>query len=330
MRFDRLDLNLLVVLDALLMERSVSLAAERVCLSQSATSSALARLRDYFGDDLLVLAGRQMVLTTKGQELIEPVRAVLEQVRATITRPPHFDPSRAERTVRIMASDYVTEVLLAPAINRLLAEAPGLRFEIQPMSEAPSIALEHRLIDLLITLDYAISPDHPSQIVLEDDYVAVGWNGNPAMAGPMTADLYFSSGHVTARFGKTKIAAFEDWFVRKQNQQRRNVVVAPSFMSLPRLVMGSDRLATMHRRQAELFVEYLPLTLRELPFEIPPLREAAQWHVSSSNDPAIRWVVDGIDAAGRDPGGDRASGPGGPSRDELAVQFLHQASETPR
>ncbi|MFM1886579.1 MAG: hypothetical protein RL026_1736, partial [Pseudomonadota bacterium] len=92
MRFQRLDLNLLVVLDALLTERSVSLAAERVCLSQSATSSALGRLRDYFGDDLLVLKGRNMVLTARAENLVGPVRAVLEQIRSTIAVSPPFNP----------------------------------------------------------------------------------------------------------------------------------------------------------------------------------------------------------------------------------------------
>lgn len=93
MRFQRLDLNLLVALDALLTERSVSLAAERICLSQSATSSALGRLRDYFGDDLLILRGRQMVLTARAELLVEPVRAVLDQIHRTIAVTPPFDPA---------------------------------------------------------------------------------------------------------------------------------------------------------------------------------------------------------------------------------------------
>jgi DNA-binding transcriptional LysR family regulator len=113
MRFGRLDLNLLVALDALLTEKSVSLAADRLCLSQSATSSALGRLRDYFGDELLVVRGRQMVLTARAESLVEPVRAVLEQVRSTIAVAPQFDPATADRQIRIMASDYSTEVLLA-------------------------------------------------------------------------------------------------------------------------------------------------------------------------------------------------------------------------
>jgi LysR family transcriptional regulator, nod-box dependent transcriptional activator len=191
MRFERLDLNLLVALDALLAEKSVSLAAERIFLSQSATSSALGRLRDYFGDDLLVVKGRQMVLTSRGEGLVEPVRAVLEQIRTTIAVSPPFDPATSDRAIRIMASDYTTQVLLASALRDLADIAPSMRFEIQPMAEVVSDALERNAVDLLLTIDFIISPAHPSQVLFEDDYVVIGWSGNPAMSKEMTRSLCF-------------------------------------------------------------------------------------------------------------------------------------------
>lgn len=297
MRFGRLDLNLLVALDALLTERSVSLAADRLCLSQSATSSALGRLREYFGDELLVVKGRNMILTARAEELIEPVRAVLEQIRTTVAVAPPFDPATAERTIRIMASDYSTEVLLAGALVDLEREAPGLRFEIQPMNDTPIEAVERGYVDLLLTIDLAVSADHPTQLLFQDDYVVVGASDNPAMAGPMTRDLYFSLGHVTARFGKARVPAFEDWFVRRQKQQRRIEVVAPSFLSLPGLIVGTRRIATMHRRMAERVVRNMPLVLREIPFDIPPIRETIQWNLANNNDRALRWVVERLQAA---------------------------------
>lgn len=336
MRFDRLDLNLLVALDALLAERSVSLAADRICLSQSATSSALGRLRDYFADDLLVQKGRQMVLTARAEGLVEPVRAVLEQIRSTIAVPPPFDPATSDRTIRIMASDYITEVLLAAATTDLQQQAPGMRFEIQSLTEVLLDSLERGAIDLLITIDYAISADHPSQILFEDDYVVVGWNGNPAMAGQMTKELYFELGHVTARFGRARVSAFEDWFVRRQKRQRRVEIVTHSFLSLPGLVIGSNRIATMHRRLATRMAEYLPLTLREMPMEIPLIREAIQWHISSGNDPAIRWVVERIIANAKMPAVPARTNAVVSldevrvSREELAAQFLNDATPKAR
>ncbi|MES2302538.1 MAG: LysR family transcriptional regulator [Pseudomonadota bacterium] len=326
MRFGRLDLNLLVALDALLTERSVSLAADRLCLSQSATSSALGRLREYFGDELLVVKGRAMILTARGEELIEPVRAVLEQIRTTVSVAPPFDPATADRVVRIMASDYSTEVLLTGVLADLERDAPNMRFEIQPMHDNPIEAIERGYIDLLVTIDYAISADHPSQILFEDDYVVVGDAANPALAGPITRQLYFDLGHVTARFGKSRVPAFEDWFVRRQKQQRRVEVVAPSFLSLPGLVLGTRRIATMHRRMADMVVRTLPLVMREIPFDIPPIREAVQWNIANNNDRALRWIVEQLEAAagakGAEPGNVVALESGGKmDRTSIEVEY---------
>ncbi|WP_088307443.1 LysR family transcriptional regulator [Novosphingobium sp. B 225] len=296
MRFGRLDLNLLVALDALLTEKSVSLAADRLCLSQSATSSALGRLRDYFGDELLMVKGRHMILTARAEELIEPVRAVLEQIRSTIAIAPPFDPATAERQVRIMASDYTTQVLLAEALAQLEQDAPNMRFEIQPMSTNPIEAVERGYIDLLMTIDFAVSADHPSQVLFEDDYVVVGDAQNPALQGEVTRERYFELGHVTARFGRAQMPAFDEWFTRRQKQQRRIEIVAPSFLSLPGLVLGTSRIVTMHRRLAEQVVQTFPLVMRELPFAIPPIREVVQWHLTNSNDKALRWVVERLEA----------------------------------
>lgn len=300
MRFGRLDLNLLVALDALLTERSVSLAADRLCLSQSATSSALGRLRDYFGDELLVVRGRQMVLTARAEELAEPVRAVLEQVRTTIAIAPQFDPATSDRQIRLMASDYSTEVLLSKVLLELEREAPGIRFEIQPMNDFPVDSIERNQIDLLLTIDFAISPDHPSMILFEDDHVVVGWKDNPAMQGQMTRAMYFEMGHVTSRFGKSRIPAFEDAFMRRQKQGRRVEVVAPTFLSVPGLIIGTNRIATLHRRLAKRMAKTLPIVWCELPFDVPPIREALQWHITNNNDASLRWVIERIAAMARE------------------------------
>lgn len=332
MRFGRLDLNLLVALDALLTERSVSLAADRLCLSQSATSSALGRLREYFADDLLVVKGRHMILTARAEELIEPVRAVLDQIRSTIAIAPPFDPATADRQVRIMASDYTTQVLLADVFAHLAQEAPNMRFEIQPMSTNPTDAVERGTVDLLVTIDFAVSADHPSKILFEDDYVVVGAADNPAMEGEMTRERYFGSGHVAARFGRAQMPAFEEWFTRRQKKQQRRIeVVAPTFLSLPGLVMGTRRITTMHRRLAEQMVRTFPLVMRELPFAIPPIREVVQWHITNNNDRALRWVVERMEAVAQHRVQEqgnvvRLDSPDDLQRDELAVRFLADSS----
>jgi LysR family transcriptional regulator, nod-box dependent transcriptional activator len=291
LRFQRLDLNLLVALDVLLDEKSVSLGADRLNLSQSATSSALGRLREYFKDDLLVLKGRQMILTARAEELIDPVRSVLEQIRTTIAIAPEFDPETCDRQIRIMASDYTTEVLLADALIELERSAPMMRFEILGMSSAPVDMLERGMIDLLLTVDFALSSDHPSELLFYDDYMVVGDADNLALKEPITRERYFELGHVTTRFGKARIPAFDDWFLRRQKQARRIEVVAPSFLSVPGLLVGTGRIATMHRKLALRICDKWPLAMQEVPFEIPPIREGIQWHVTNKNDFAIQWTI---------------------------------------
>ncbi len=177
-----------------------------------------------------------------------------------------------------------------------------------------------------MTIDFAVSADHPSQVLFEDDYVVVGDRDNPAMQGEVTREVYFDLGHVSARFGAARMPAFDEWFTRRQKQQRRIEVVAPSFLTLPGLVIGTRRIATMHRRLAMQVARTFPVAIRELPFAIPPIREVVQWHLTNNNDRALRWIVERLEAAARDaPAGDGKVVPLAPladvTRDEIAIRF---------
>ena len=291
MRFQRLDLNLLVALDALLDEKSVSAAAERICLSQSATSSALGRLREYFGDELLVQKGRKMVLTTRGAELIEPVREVLHQIRTTIAQVPEFDPKLSDRNIRIKPSDYTMSVLLTRALQNLAIEAPNMTFHISAMADNLTQSLERGDIDLIVTLDFAINADHPSEPLFEDHYVVIGWDQNPEITDSIDGEAYFKMGHVMTKIGSGRRTAFEEWFLRSQSLKRRIEVVAPSFLSGPPLVVGTNRIATVHGRLARLAAQHLPLKVLPTPFDIPPVRQSVQWHRGNENDPCLSWIV---------------------------------------
>lgn len=290
MRLDKLDLNLLVALDALLQERGVSLAADRLHLSQSATSGALARLREYFRDDLLVLQGRSMALTPRAETLIAPVRTALDLIRDTIMIAEPFDPATSDRTLSIMATDYIMEILLRPAIVAFASEAPAIRFELVPIVESPVDALQRGHADLLIGIDNVISAEHPSELLFTEDFVIAGWRGNPLLAGPMTLARYEELGHVTVRFGQ-QTTSYEGTVARMRALTRRVEVVAPSFSAVGGLLVETNRIATMHRLLATRMAEFLPLKLMELPFEMPPLREIAQWSSRSANDPAVAWLV---------------------------------------
>ncbi len=290
MRLERLDLNLLIALDAFLEERGVSLAAERLNMSQSAASGALARLREYFRDDLLVLTGRTMSLTPRAETLVVPVRTVLEQIRATILVADPFDPLTSDRTLSIMATDYVFDILLRPLILACVTEAPGVRFELVPIVEQPVDAMQRGHADLLIGIDNVISPDHPQEVLFTEDFVIAGWRDNPMLVEPMTMERYQQMGHVSVRFGR-QTASYEASAANTRAIERRVEVVAADFTSVGGLLVGTNRIATMHRRLAVRMAETLPLKLMEMPFDLRPIREIAQWSSRSANDPAIAWLV---------------------------------------
>ena len=290
MRFQKLDLNLLVALDALLQEKSVSTAADRIHLSQSATSSALGRLRDYFEDDLLVLKGRLMVLTPRGEELVQPVRAVLEQIRSTIAVTQPFDPAVSDRHLALMASDYAIEVLLRHAMLLFEEEAPRMTFEISPLGDDLVDELQRGRADLLITIDTAISTELPHALLFEDDFIVVSWSGNRATMQGVTRDLYEQLGHVVTRFGRTRAPGFEEWALKGLSVTRRVEVVAPDFTSVASFLIGSQRVATMHRKLAMQLARTMPLRIMEPPFEIPRIRQTAQWaHSSSAIRRSLGW-----------------------------------------
>jgi LysR family nod box-dependent transcriptional activator len=301
MRFKKLDLNLLVVLNALLDERSISRAAEKLFLSQPATSNALARLRQYFNDDLLVSSGRQLVLTPRGKELVEPVREVLMRVDSTIAAQPVFDPSTETRVFTLLVSDYSTAVLLPPLLQILCREAPGLRINLRDQTARPGEALEQGDADFLVIPSQYLSKEHPSAALFEEDYLCVTWNDNSRVRDGLSFDDYLGCGHVIATFsGNHPLPTLDGWLVESAGLSRRVEVTVPSMTALPALVVGTDRIATVHRRLALRAQETLPVKVWEPPPRIPRLVQMLQWHKHRSNDPAISWLRDKIISVAQD------------------------------
>jgi LysR family transcriptional regulator, nod-box dependent transcriptional activator len=303
MHFQNLDLNLLVALDTLLEERSVSRAAERLYLTQSATSSALSRLREYFNDDLLVSVGRRMEPTALALSLAPQVRNILQQIRVTIETRPSFDPQTAQRRFRIMTSDYLVHVLLAEVVQRLAVLAPGVQVQILPSGDAAMAMFLRGEIDLMITPDRTTLAEHPQTLLFEETFSCVVWTGNPLVGSTMSPEMYFSLGHITVQFGQDQLTILERWFADQPRTAsmgtRRVEVIAPSFGVVPHLVVGTNRIATMHTRHARLFERLLPLRVLPAPEGFPAMREMIQWPRHLDTDPAIRWLVDLLIASGQ-------------------------------
>jgi len=289
MRFDRLDLNLLVALDALVEERSVSGAARRLNLSQPAVTGALQRLREFFEDELLVQSGRRMLLTPKAEELMAPVRRALLQIRSEITRPSAFDPLQAQRHFVIVASDYAFSIFVADVIAKAAKAAPGVTFEIFNPDRLATDRLERAEVDVLLTVTPYIVSGHPHVLLFEDEDVIISCP--TAGYDQIDEDTFFSSGHVIAMFGKDRHPALVDDFLSDAPRQRRIEVRVPSFSQLPTAIAGTRRLAIMHRRHAEHLSAFFPLVIHPSPIHLPRIQEVAQWHVLRDKDAGIRWLV---------------------------------------
>lgn len=290
MRFDRLDLNLLVAFDALIEERSVSVAAKRLFLSQPALSGALNKLREFFGDELLVASGRQMIPTPRAEELRGPVREALMLIRSRITTPKQFDPATAERQFAIVASDYAFDVFLADTIVKASRIAPGVSFELISTGRAALDRLERGEIDLLITISDFLLDSHPRQPLFEDEHAVVCWAGSKHAAG-ITEESFFEAGHVVAMFGPERHPAFTETYFAQQGHSRKIELRMPTFASLAQAVIGTDRLATMYRRHAEYFAAILPVVVHRPPFFMPRIREDAQWHSARGGDQGLQWLL---------------------------------------
>jgi DNA-binding transcriptional LysR family regulator len=290
MRFNKLDLNLLVALDVLLKERSVTRAAETLNLSASAMSNALARLREYFDDELLVQIGRKMEVTPRAEALQEAVREVLLRIDSTIAAPPAFDPAGSDRLFRIFASDY-TQIVLAPAMLSLAARARGtVRFEFAPQVNEPHRYLERGEADLLIIPTGFTSPDHPREVLYRENFVCMVWRGGAMAEGELSFERYVAAEHVVMQPAGGRADAFEGWFLKRYGITRRVSVLTYSFITLPALLVGTDRVATVHERVARRLVGAWPLEIRPTPIPFDPMEQAMQWHKFRTNDPGLAWL----------------------------------------
>lgn len=290
MRFNKLDLNLLVALDALLTEQSITRAAERVHLSQSAMSNALGRLRSYFEDELLVQVGRKLEPTPRGEVLREAVRDVLVRIDTSITAQPQFDCTTSDREFQLCISDYTMEVLMPRVLALAARQRSTARFRLLPQVSSPALALEHGEADLLVIPKAYCAADHPIETVFTDNFVCVVWRESSHAREGMSVERYAGAGHVVMQPVNTNHPSYENWFVQRYGLARRIEVTSYGFSAMPHLVVGTELVATVHSMLATALSAALPITLLPLPLPMPAFEQAMQWHKHRSLDPGLQWL----------------------------------------
>lgn len=297
MRFRGLDLNLLVTLDRLLAEKNVSRAADGLCLSQSATSGALARLREFFADDLLVQVGRQMTLTPKAEELAPAVRQILILIGSSIIEQPNPDFGQVKRLVRIVASDYACIAFLAEAIRAIQQQAPGLRFQLIAPNSEPTAMIARGEVDLAVMPERFLTADHPSATLFEDDHSVLVCAGNSRIGETLDMDTFLSLPQVTVQL-EDGPPNYETAFADIYGNRRRKDVIVANFTTVPFMLSGTDRAAIVHSRLAEIFCRTMPLRRFPVPVDLPPLRFGLQWHSAGAADHVIRFVRNNLQGQG--------------------------------
>lgn len=308
----RLDLNLLVTLEALLVEQNVTKAAARLHLSQPAVSTQLSRLRSLFDDPLLIPAQRGMTPTAKAIELLDPLRQALDQVRAAVATHRNFDPAKAKLTVAIACTDYFQVALVKPLVVELRATAPGVRVALRnldlPQLEAQMVRGE---VDLALMNPQLAPPNLRSRHLFDERYVLIGRRNHPRLRHRITVEDFARLEHVVVSpRGGGFVTPVDDALVALGH--RRNVVLsAASFLFVPEIVSQSDFVALVPERLVRGRAGQLEVV--ECPFPVEGFPVGMVWHERSHGHSGQRWIREAIvslavtQAGARTPGSDSAA-----------------------
>jgi DNA-binding transcriptional LysR family regulator len=299
-----LDLNLVVVLSALLQERNVTRAGERVGLSQPGTSAALARLRRHFDDPLLERVGSSYVLTPLAQGLADQLGPTLEGLQRLLAAQPRFDAATADRRFTIACSDSVLAVLGPRVVAAVHRAAPRVSLDFRALDRRVTTDPMGLLRDLdLLVLPRGVFslPEVPSVDLYRDRWVCATWRGSTAVGDRLTREDVGRARWVMP-FQELLLSSPADAALAVLGVDRHCAVRVESFTVLDRLVVGTDLLVLFHERLSGRLDER-DLRSVDLPTELPPITETAWSHPSRVLDPGHRWLVDTVvaEAAALDP-----------------------------
>ncbi|MBX3220279.1 MAG: LysR family transcriptional regulator [Labilithrix sp.] len=298
---ERLDLNLLVALRALLAERHVTRAAARVGLTQPAMSHALARLRAVLGDPLLVRTRAGMTLTARAAELAEPLERVLGELSRLLAPPGAFDPARSSRTFRVATTDYVELVLMPAVLARVWREAPNVVVKLLPIVGRGVEDLDEGRVDVVLgPLGETERGSVLAQRLLSERFVCVVRDDHPAVGRRLSLERFLSLPHalITPRGERGSIV---DTALAKLGERRRIAVEVPHFLVAPFLVEKTDVVLTLAERVARALAPSVRLRVLSPPRELdlPGFDISLVWHERDRADPAHAWFRGAIAGVAR-------------------------------
>jgi DNA-binding transcriptional LysR family regulator len=288
----RLDLNLLVTLDVLLSEHNVTRAARRLNFSQPSISVHLAKLRDIFGDPLLLPGPRGMKPTARAEELREPLRQALAALGRAVSPAQPFEPSNADQTWRVAATDYGESTILLPALSGLRALAPGTRLAVLEMNPARiARQAEQGEIDLAFHTTEGSPPGMRRRTLFVERYVLAGRADHPRLKRKPTLKQYCALEHVLVSSDGGGFHGVTDAALAQVGLSRRVALSVPHFLFMVSVLQSTDLVAMLPGR----LVRGNPaLKVVEPPVDVPGYEMAMLWHERSHRDPAHQWLREHI------------------------------------
>lgn len=285
----RIDLNLLVILDALLTEHHVTRAAERLHLSQPAVSHALARLRDLLDDPLLVRQRGGLVPTARALELATPLAEALAHVQ-TLLAPNRFDPASAKRRFRVAMSDYSAAIFLPGLVRTLRREAPGIDLQI---IQASREGMVDGVLNGDLDLAAGVFPDMPAELrttpLFDEHYTCLVDRDSLPDDGSLDLATYLSRPHVLLEMRGSGTPEIERALTAIR--ERRHVAISlPHWGVAPQLIRGTDLILTVSS-QGLLNIDREHLVAVPPPFHIPSFAVELAWHARRGGDSGLQWLT---------------------------------------
>jgi DNA-binding transcriptional LysR family regulator len=313
MSLSAVDLNLLVVLRALLTERHVTRAAARVGLSQSATSHALARLRELYGDPLLVRRGRALALTPRAERLLPTLERGLSDLKAAIDGEPEFEPKSARRSFTLGMADYLQAVVMGPLLRELGRLAPHVDLHV-----SNALGLEEQITAGNVDLGLQVSGrthDGPleSQRLFEDEFVCLVRRDHPKIGQKIGMQSYLAARHIVVAPSGTA-GSLVDTELAARGLSRRVALRVANFLIAPIIVAETDFVNTMPKRLGMKLAERYGLRALPPPLELPRFGFLLLWHPRVDRDPAQRWLRELVVNVSRELGADGTTGKRRPAR----------------
>lgn len=292
------DLNLLVVFDALLRERHVTRAARSIGLSQPAMSSALARLRGVFKDELLVRTAAGMQPTPRAEALIEPVQQAIGQIERVLASDQEFDATCSDRRFAIRLSDLLSHLLLPNLMVQVAKTAPGVSLDVMHLSPSQTIdALERDEIDVAVSMGLEHTATINRDVLFSDRMVSVMRSTHPLATGTITLKRFLATRHIKVSMSPTDIRFAVD-VLSNASVERDVALNVPHWLLVPHVLASTDYVAVVPGAFAEA-VQTRTLVIRDLPFATKTFDWCLYWHRRHQEHPANRWLRERIKAASR-------------------------------